>query len=276
MNINDFTIQMFNNHKAVINILITEPLNQNIYADKEKKYISARTNDYNFKILTVREMIKVENELYFKIEYKGKKVGLFKPDNSVILIPKYKSQIKITKSAEFNNNLNKYLEVSEKHFEENRARIAFSKYYAIFQGEIFETVVLAGELLVFLKSVEINNLFKVEKNFSIKNDVMTYKNNELTKKWKPIKATSKIYTSRYVLPQEKKIKFKYGGRDAWIDENFIDIDIDIDYDIKDIEISDVNYLLFETMLKNYSEKIEDYHIYYSKILKNEMKKQGEN
>ncbi len=268
MNINDFTIQLFNEHKAIINILIVEPHNQNIYSDKEKSYIAARTSDYNFKILTVREIIKIDDELYFHVEYKGKQIGFFKPVKSITLVPKYKRQININPEANFNNNLNTFLEIDQNQFEENRSRIAFSKYYAIFENQLFETIILSDELIGFLKSEEINNLFKKAKKFKVREDAMTYNDNTFTKKWKKIDASETTYTSKYIVPNEKKVKFKYSGKDVWIDENLIDID----YDILDMKLKDVNEILVESMLKQYADKMDEYHIYYNRMLAKEMKK----
>lgn len=268
MNINDFTIQMFNEHDAIMNILIVEPHNQNIYGDKNQEYVAARTSDYNFKLLTVRDILKLEDELYLNIEFKGKKIGILKPQKSIMLIPKNKRQIKVTPEATFDNPVNHFLGIDKKIFEENRTKIAFSKYYALFDGDIYETIILENELFAFLKPSEINNLHGLEKEFSIKEDTVTYRDNGFTKKWKPIKASNKKYTSKHILPQDQKIKFRYGGKNAWIDESCINID----YDIIETKITDINEAIMESILSQYAEKLDDYHIYYNRILAREMKK----
>ncbi|KKK33965.1 hypothetical protein WN59_10215 [Salinicoccus sediminis] len=268
MEINDFTIQKFNEHEGIINILVVEPENQNIYSDIDKGFITARSQDYNFKILTVREILKIDKELYYKAEYKGKKIGLFKPVKSIFLIPKMNRQIKIKQSTEFENALNEYLLLEKEHFESNKSNVAFSKFYAIFEGKIYETIVLIDEILCFLRSDEINNLHKIAKHFTVETDAMTFYNSEMTKKSNLIKAGEKIYSSKYIIPNEKKVKFRYNNKDIWISEEHININYTISY----YQPNDINDLIIDAILNQYNEKLENYHIYYNKLLNRELNK----
>src|SRR5699024_6658047 len=218
--------------------------------------------------LTVREIIEMDKELYYKIEYKGKEIGLFKPVKSIFLIPKMNKQVKIKQTAKFENVLNEYLLLEQEHFESNRSNVAFSKYYAVFEGKIYETIVLIDEILCFLKPNEINNLHKIAKHFTVETDAMTFYNSEMTKKSKLIKAGEKIYSSKYIVPNEKKIKFRYHNKDVWISEEHININYTINY----YQSNDINKLIINSILNQYNEKLDDYHIYYNKDLNRELNK----
>lgn len=259
---------MYNEHQGLINILIVETNNQNIYADKDKSIIAARSSDYIFKIVTVKKLVKISNKLYFNIEFLGKEIGFLKPEESIILIPKKNRQVKVREDAHFNNKINQYLSMSEDNFEKNKTNVAYSKYYAIQEGVIYESITHVDEILSFQKPKEINNLYKTAQNFQIKKDAVTFYDSAMTKKSKLIKSSDSNYVSKYIMPAENKIKFRYKGRDVWIKEE----DVCIDYKVEEYPITDINEILLNSLLIQYSSKLENYHQYYLKVLNKELKR----
>ncbi|WP_020006186.1 hypothetical protein [Salinicoccus albus] len=269
MKINEFTMQMFNDHKTFINILIVEPHNQNIYADKEKNLISARSSDYNFKIVIAREIIEIDDELFFKIEFEGRDIGLFKPQKSILLIPKTNRQIKLNEHATFDNELNQYLELNVENYKEKNKNIMFSRYYAVYDSNIYECLTLVDEIICFMKPAEISELYRVTTEFTINKDTITYYDSRLHRKGKKVKASNKVYTTKHILPDENKVKFRYKGKDVWIKQEFLNIN----YNINRYRPDEINEVILSSIINQSEEKLENYHLYYDRILKKELNKQ---
>lgn len=265
--LNSFILDTFNKHDVHLNILVYEFDKINIYSDLEGSAIVATTAELNFKIYEVLELIEKDKSYILKIKVRNSIIGYLKPNTSLLMLPKLQQQSKIKNLVSFKNPLNEFLNLRDVIFKENRNKISFSSYYTIFKNEIYEAVVLKHDIVGFFKPEELNKVEKSDENFRIIKETITYYDSELTKKGKKIKVSDNIYKAKYIIIDEKVLKFKYQGKDYWIDMDCLDIKLNS----KVIHPRNVNEAIIDSMLYQYQNKLSNSHKYYLKILNKEIR-----
>src|SRR5699024_4959654 len=262
MKINEFVKDCFNKYLPHIYFLIIEDRKINIYENQDKSLIISTVKDLKYQLIKVLEIIKIENEMSFKVQLPNNKKGYFVPEKSILIIPKESKQVKISEDATLDNDLNKYINIDQAYLQENKNKIMYSKQYAIFDNKIYETLLLVDEIVGFIEQKEVNKLHRYTQEFKVVENTKTYSNNAMTKPVSIIKDYDEIFKTQYVMHKESKIRMKYNGKNLWINSK----NTDLEFEIMDKDYSDLNELLIESILTQYEEKINNYHKYYNKLV----------
>lgn len=265
--INEFVRKRFNEYKPLINILILENQNISIFSSLNKEIIIEQTNNLQFQLL---EIIELETNNIFRVKLPNGKKGYFTPVDSVLVLPKKTKQVRISANANFNNSINRYLGIDEEHFVKNMHRVVFSSQYAIFKEEIYECLTYVDEIIAFVKPEEVNVMHRHEQPFKVIKDTTIYRDSTMTKPVSNLTKGEKSHTSQYVIIEEKKLRFKDNGKIFWLNLEDTDLDIEIDQE----KYNSLNELILDSILYQYSLKIENYHKYYQKILNKQSKISG--
>lgn len=265
MTLDEFAIHTFNESKdSYFYILIREHDKKNIYTNQKLDNISYRSNDLNYQLTKVSKIEVINNKTYFLLEKDNKTLGYFTPENSLIMFPKQRQQVKVSSNEIKDNGLNKSFGIDlEENEVINEGRIIYSSFYCFYKGKVYEGLNFKNTLLGFATSSEIAYLYKQEVEFQIRQPLDTYLNANLTKIHKSINDTSKVFKTKYLLPKESKVRFYYSGKDVWINES----DIIIDYTVQGYAPQTINECLLSSIIYTLNDKIENYHKYYLSILK---------
>lgn len=260
--INEFVRNKFNEHKPQASILILENDNINIFEQENDSIILEQSNNLQFQLLDVFEIIETGEQWYLKIILPNGKIGYIRPLDSIIILPKQKKQVRISKNAKFLNSLNDYIGMDEEKFKNNRNKMMYSSHYAIYKNEIFECLRYIDEIVSFLKPIEVNKMERYEKSFTIYEDTAIYRDSMLTKPVKLLSKDKKSFKSQYIILKENKIRFKHNGKIYWLKIS----DTDLKIDLKIQEYENLNELILDTIIYQYLFKLENYHKYYQQIL----------
>lgn len=262
MSINDFVKSMLKEHNLNFNLLVLENENIYIYDKKFNGLIIAQSDNLKYQLVDIIDIVEYKEEVMCKIKLPNNAEGYFTPKNSVFIIPKKVTQVKISKDAEFQNHLNSYMNLDKEYFDNNIERVLYSKYYAVSQGVVYECLILVDEIIGFIEPGSIHILHRHEQEFKIINDTTTYRDSALTKSVSVLKNQNKIFRSQYIIIEENKVRIKNGSKILWIslkDTNLIPNIINT-YSI------DINEILIESLLAQYKDKLQNYHKYYNKLL----------
>ena len=260
--INEFVRNKFNEHMPQASILILENENINIFEQKNNSVIIEQSNNLKFQLLDVIEIIETGKKCQLKIVLPNGKEGYIRPLESIIIFPKQTKQVRISKNANFLNSLNKYIRMDEEKFNNNINKIMYSSHYAIYKNEIFECLRYIDEIVSFLKPIEVNNMERYEKSFTLYENTNIYRDSMLTKPAKILVKNKKSFTSQYIIVEENKIRFKHKGKIYWLNLS----DTDLKVKLKFQEYENLNELILDTIIYQYSFKLENYHKYYQQIL----------
>ncbi|CAM2895695.1 hypothetical protein [Salinicoccus roseus] len=265
---NEFSIKMFNKYTSHLNLLVAEKHDLPIFMDKKKNLLAGRTTHMNYKVVAIEEISEINDELYFQINYKNNVKGYFVPETSIILIPKEREQVKLVKDVGFDNSINTHLGIEDEEFEVKKSKILYSNYYAIYEGEVHEGLALQNMLVGFFPSKQIHPLKKIAKDFKVVEATSYYSDSGFINKIGEIEPSEQLFRSQYVIPDEKKLRFKNGKKSYWIAEE----PTDVKYDFNNFRSTDPSEVLIESILYQYDDKLENYHSYYLKVLNKELKK----
>lgn len=265
MNLDEFSIHTFNESKeSYFYILIRENSMKNIYSDLELGSIAYRSSDLNFQLTKVKEIKVFDNNTYYLLEKDNKILGYFSPETSISLFPKQRQQAKVIFKNYRNNDLNKSLNIS---LEENEiiidGKIIYSSFYCFYNEKVYEGLVFKDKLLGFAFTSEIAHLYKKEVEFQLLQSSNTYLDANLSKIYKVIKDTTKIFKTKYLLPDENKVRFFLSGKDVWINES----DIKLDYKTESYYPNSIDECLLSSIIYTLNDKLDNYHSYYLKTLK---------
>lgn len=262
MDFNELAVGLFNESESYFNILVFEDEECNIYGNTEKKLIVGRLKDINYKVITVEEITLINSEYYYKINYRNKIKGYFKPKDSIVLIPKVKQQVKLSASLDFNNEINTHLSLNENLFEKIKNKIVYSTSFAIYKDKVFELVVYKEEIVGFFNSSLINDLVKHSIEFRIAIGSAIYKDSFLTKLSSQISDDSNIYISDVVIPAENIVRFNNNGVLNWIPLS----STDIDYSNEKYKPVNASEALLNSIVYQYKDKLKKSHVYSLKIM----------
>ncbi len=265
--INEFVRKRFNEYKPLVNILILEKQNINIYSSLENELIIEQTNNIQFQLL---ELIELVSNNVFRVKLPNGKKGYFTPIDSVVVLPKKTKQVRISRDANFSNSINKYLGIDETHFVNNMHRVVFSSQYAIFKEEVYECLTYVDEIIAFVKPSEVNVMHRYEQPFKVTTDTTIYRDSTMKKPVTTFLKGEKSHTSQYVIIEEKKLRFKDNGKIYWLNLEDTDLSIEIDQEKYD----NLNELILDSIIHQYALKVENYHKYYQKILNKQSKNSG--
>jgi len=268
--VSKFVREKLNEYKPIINILILEKENKYIYENMNKEIIIEQTKNIQFQLLELNEVFESGDESAFRVKLSNGRKGYFKPKNSVIFIPKKRQQVKISKDAVFKNSLNEHLDVDENNFEKNKNKIVFSSQYAIYNGEIYESLIYVDEIIGFVKSEEVNVLVGYMRPFNVKKNALIYHDSSMKKPANTLINHERSYESQYVILEENKVRFKISGKIYWVNRDETNLIIDLDSK----KFKNLDELLIDTILVQINLKLENYHKYYQKLLLKHTKSRG--
>lgn len=268
--ISEFVKNSFNMHKPFFNLLIIEKSNINIYNSIDEDLIINQTNNLQFQMLELVEIVDSNQRNTYKIKLPNGKNGFITPKTSVLIIPKKNRQVRIANEVNFYNEINSFLDIDKENFDENKHKVVFSGQYAVFNGEIYECLTYIDEIIGFLKPSEIHVMHRTSQSFKLLNDSTIYRDSLMTKPVSTLRSNDKILKSQYVIIEEQKVRFKDNGKIYWLDMNATDLIPNV-VDLKHINIDE---LIIDSMLYQYAHKVENYHTYYQKILSKHTKNNG--
>ncbi|WP_462420184.1 hypothetical protein [Salinicoccus sp. Marseille-QA3877] len=268
MILSNFAIDSFNNHKPYFYLLIIESNNINIYQNYNKTLILSRSSDVQYQMLKVHEINQSEESISFKVELPNDENGIITPVDSVLLIPKIREQVKIDSDTTLKNELNNHFDIDYDYFEENRNKVVYSNQYVVFNNKLYEALILVDEIIGFIQSDHINRMHACKSDFKIIKDTTVHKNSGMTQPYKLFKASEKLYKSMYIMPSESKIRFKHGNNSLWIDKHATDFK----EVIREKNFKDINEVVLDSILFQYQLQVENYHTYYCKIIKEELRR----
>lgn len=265
MNLDEFTIHTFNESvESYFYILIRENSIKNIYSNLELGSIAYRSSDLNYQLTKVKRIRVFDNSSYFLLEKDNKNLGYFSPETSISLFPKQRQQAKVIFENYRDNDLNKSLNINLEDNEIIRdGKIIYSSFYCFYNEKVYEGLVSKDKLLGFALTSEIAHLYKKEVEFQLLHPSNTYIDANLSKLYKEIKDTTKIFKTKYLLPNENKVRFYFSGKDAWINES----DIKVDYNIESYYPHSIDECLLSSIIYTLNDKLDNYHSYYLKTLK---------
>jgi len=265
MKISEFVKNCFNKHLPYFYLLVHEDRSINIYQKTDKNIILSTSKELKYQLIKVLEIIKTEDELKFRVLLPNNKKGYFKPEKSILIIPKRNVQVKISKHAYLDNDLNEYINIDMDFLEENRNKVMYSHQYAIYDNKIYEVLLLIDEIIGFIEQKDVNILHRHSSEFKIIKKTNTYSDNAMTRPFSIITDYNKTFKTQYVMPSENKIRLKYKGSNLWINSEHTDLEIEL----RDEKFFDINELMIESILTQYEEKVNNYHKYYNKLLSNQ-------
>lgn len=270
MKVSKFVMEKISEYKPIINILILEKENKYIYENMNREIIIEQTKNIQFQLLELIEVFESGTESVFRVKLSNGRKGYFKPKNSIILIPKKRQQVKISKDVVFKNSLNEYLDIDENNFEKNKDKIVFSSQYAIYNEKIYESLIYVDEIIGFVKNEEVNVLRGYMRPFYIKKNALIYHDSSMKKPSNILINHERSYESQYVILEENKVRFKINGKIYWINRDETDLIIDLDHS----RSKNLDELIIDTILVQINLKLENYHKYYQKLLLKHTKSRG--
>jgi|SRR5699024_1277040 len=265
--INEFVRKRFNNYRPYVNILILEKKNINIYSSLNREIILEQSNNVQFQMLELIEIVETGPQCIYKIKLPSGKKGYFSPIDSIVILPKKNKQVRISNDTQFRNKLNEFLGMDKTYFEMNSHRVVFSSQYAIYNNELYECLTYIDEIIAFVRPSEVNIMHRYEKPFKVINDTTVYRDSNMTKVVTTFPKGKEELTSQYVIIEEEKLRFKYNGKIYWL--NLKDTNLEIE--IARIIYENLDEVLLDTILYQNSMKLENYHKYYQKILNKQSK-----
>lgn len=268
MIIQEFVRKKFNEHMPQANILILERNSIDIYDSKDSEIIIERSSNIQFQLLEILEIVEIEPSTHLKVKLPNGKKGYLKPIDSFIILPKKIKQVRISKDVIFNNPLNEFIGMDKTNFENNKHRVMFSSQYAIFNNEIFECLTYVDEIIAFVRPSEVNIMQRYERPFTILENTTIYRDSIMTKPVKTLQKGNKSFNSQYVILEEEKLRFKDNGKSYWLNLSDTNLIVEKEHHIYD----SLDELILDSILYQYSLKLENYHKYYQKILTKEIKK----
>lgn len=268
MDFNDTAVSLFNESDSYFNLLVFESQDSEIYQNVNKSLISGKLQDINYKVVTVEEIVLIDSDYYYKINYLNKIKGFFKPNESIVIIPKAREQVKLDPSLEFNNKLNNYLSLSNSLFEEAGNKIAFSTSYAIFKGKVFEVVVYKNEIVGVFYSEKLDHLIKYTVDFTIGKNSKIYKDSSLKTQLSILNKTASKFRSEFVIPTKKLVRFRDNGIIKWVPVS----STDINYVKNNFRPTNASDTLIKSLLYQYKDKLRKSHSLSLEIMNKEIKK----
>lgn len=269
MYFNETAVSLFNESDSYFNLLVFEKDERNIYRNTSKNLIVGKLKDINYKIVTVEEIALIDSEYYYKINYVNKIKGYFKADDSIIIIPKDKQQVKLSSTVEFNNEINMHLSLNNSLFEEVKNKIAFSTAYAVYQDKVFEMIVYKNEIVGFFYSNQLDHLIRYSVEFNVTSESKTYKDSSMSKQLEVIGNNNTYkFRSDYIIPTKNIIRFKNNDIVNWIPISATNINY-VNSNFKPDNASDT---LLKSLLYQYKDKLRKSHAYSLKIMNTEIKK----
>src|SRR5699024_7772237 len=120
---------------------------------------------------------------YYKFKYKDTLIGWCSPKTETVLYIKNKKQeIKIINDDNIENELNTILDIDTQKIKDNWFKIFLSDYYAIFNNEIYCSIMLKDELLGFINLKDTSFFINYKKDFEFTSEeVSLYKDSKLEK-----------------------------------------------------------------------------------------------
>lgn len=268
MDFHETAISLFNESDSYFQLLVFEKQDRNIYGTSNKNLIVGKLKDINYKIVIVEGITMIDSEYYYKINYINKIKGYFKPEDSIVIIPKNKEQVKLNSEVKFNNEINRHLSLNDKLFEEVINKIAYSSSYAIYNDKVFEVVVYKNEIVGFFPSIQLEHLIRYSTEFSINENTVVYKDSSLQKELLTIEDGKNKYKSDFVIPTSNSVRFKNNGTICWVSLS----STDINYNKPIFKPNNGSETLLKSIIYQYKDKLQKSHSYSLKIMKQEINK----
>lgn len=267
---NDFSINLFNENKVVLNLLLIKNEKENIYSDDKAENIFTDTSYINYKLVSVDKIVSLGTEYLYKVNYSNKIKGYIHTNDCLVFIPKESEQIRFKDNVQFHNDLNDYFELKTDIFDEAKYKICYSKNRIVYNNRIYEGIYLADKFLGFFKSTDLYKLIKIARDFNIIEECTLFKDSFLSREVLITKPSKTILRSSMIIKELGIVRFKLNGKNLWMDIKNTDLILDDGYS-QPLSISDA---LITSIIYQYHEKLEKSHRYYHKFLTQELQKKG--
>lgn len=268
MNFNEISLNLFNESNSYFNLLVFESTNNNIYDSIKMKNIVGTVKDINYNVVTVESIELINSNYYYKINYRNKIKGYFKSESSIILLPKSKQQVKLTPELNFNNELNRFIDLDNSLFQEINKKIAYSSSLVIFKNVLYEMVLYKNEIVGFFQSNQLEHLVRNPQLFKIISETTIYKDSSLEKKITSTEGLATEFKSDFLIPTRNILRFRYDNLIAWVSISSTNLE-EVSESYKPITVSDA---LLKSIMYQYEEKLDKSHQYHLRILNKELRK----
>lgn len=239
---------------------IKETEGSHIYSQIDLKEITEDLLTFNNTVVDVISTAKINDIFYFKIKYKDNLIGWCSPKNDTIAYIKNKKQeTKIVNDENIENDLNKLLEIDTQKLKENWFKIFISDFYAIYNNEIYCSIMLKDELLGFINLKDISFFINYKKDFEfIAGEVNLYKDSKLEKTViENFEHDSKLYSSLGGFEKFNGVRVIINGKRYWTDINNTNISIE-----KSV-VETLDEVIIDALIYQLQEKVKTQNEFYS-------------
>ncbi|CDZ99656.1 hypothetical protein BN1048_00586 [Jeotgalicoccus saudimassiliensis] len=239
---------------------ITQLEDSPIYKQIDLKEITENLSTFNNTVVDVISTAKINEKYYFKFKYKDNLIGWCSPKNDTIAYIKNKKQeTKIVNDENIENDLNKLLEIDTQKLKENWFKIFISDFYAIFNNEIYCSIMLKDELLGFINLKDISFFINYKKDFEfIADEVNLYKDSKLEKTViENFEHDSKLYSSLGGFEKFNGVRVIINGKRYWTDINNTNISIE-----KSV-VETLDEVIIDALIYQLQEKVKTQNEFYS-------------
>lgn len=263
---NELSMHLFNESNAIFNVIVTKPEFESIYSDDLGENKLTGISSINFKLVNVEKVIKQQNTYMYKINYNNKIIGYIHSNDCLLFLPKENEQVRFKQKVNVENIINSQLNLNGEVFEEAKYKICYSRNSIIYNDEIYESVYFADRLVGFFTTSDLYKLKKVEEKFEITEETNLYKDSFMLKEVINKKPSKTIYNSSMVIYELNIVRFKINGKNLWMSMECTDLVLKN----TNFNLSTPSELLIKSIIFQYEDKLDKSHMYYVKILNQEL------
>jgi len=216
--------------------------------------------DYNDTIVDVASVSKVNDEYYYKIKYKSKLIGWFKPGPmSIKYLRTKKQEVKLLNEHAVDNELNRALQIDTEELTENWVKIFTSDFYAVFNEKLYCGILLKSKLLGFVQITDASFFVNFRKELSFTDgNVNLYKDSKLEKVIiENFDHGNKTFRSLGGFEGFDGVRVIVDGKRYWTSQKNTDLSIDPP------RIENLNDLVIDVILYQMKDKLEKQHEFYT-------------
>lgn len=265
MEITEFAKSLFNENNISASLLVLEQSKSPIFKDRSLKIKLGTVDDITYKSVIIN---KVMGNDFYQIKFNSMDAFVSLKDvNYILLLPKKKIQVKMSKSISLENNINLLTQIDKDTAKQIEGKICYSSHYAIYNDNLFEAILYKDEIIAFTTGENFSVLLNQTSSFQITNESSTFKDSDLTKYFGKIKAGPKSFESQLINTENNAVRFKFKNKKVWLPISETNLKVEGSEYIPQTP----SEAFIKSIINQYDIKLENSNMYYLKILNRELK-----